>query len=51
MQVKETPSVEELIERFREFCDSSDCAHCQFLQYKDRGERYACAIAWEVARH
>ena len=37
---------EDSITQFQEFCESHDCETCEYLRFKDRGERYACAIAW-----
>lgn len=31
---------------FIEFCNARSCNECPLLPKKDRGERYACAIAW-----
>lgn len=42
-------SAEDSITQFQEFCESHDCETCEYLRFKDRGERYACAIAWMEA--
>ncbi len=42
-------SANDSITQFKEFCESHDCETCEYLRFKDRGERYACAIAWMEA--